>query len=359
MLTIDATDPKSGHRGVQGRGGPGREARSAEPARGASRCRGGRQLMDLRLIPTPSRPRRARRARRLLGARRAAGTAASATGPEGNTAAAAATTRASAGTCCCRRCTRSRSAIGWISPGALNYDLPAARRAAGRRLRRRDVLRAARDSSRARRASSTSATTSPAAARLAELCARAEAALRSGEGEPRTADRATWLPQPVPRPVRPGARGAGQRRGRSSRSSAVRPPTTAAGRARRALAASAPAADPPRCPQAGRRRRCSCCAGSAASIRDSLDAYRAARRLRGAARGPSSSGPDGCRSARSGLEARWAAAAPRSRPGEVGGGRPAAGAAALPRLQRRRVRARHVQGPGAAWRTTRSRWSRR
>ena len=54
--------------------------------------------------------------------------------------------------------------IGWISPGGLNYLCRAADGAAGRRLRRRDVLRAASPSSRGRRASSTSARTSPAAA---------------------------------------------------------------------------------------------------------------------------------------------------------------------------------------------------
>ena len=79
----------------------------------------------------------------------------------------------------------------------------------------------------------------------------------------------------------------------------------------------------------------------------SLDAYRARGGYRGAAAGASRSGRG--RVIRE-LKTRtsWGAAARRSRPAEVGGGRRAARASALSHLQRRRVRARHVQGPRAA-----------
>ena len=70
-------------------------------------------------------------------------------GPTGRTARTAATRRARAGTCCCRRCGRVQERVGWISPGALNYVCRRLDGAAGRGLRRRDLLRAVRASSRA------------------------------------------------------------------------------------------------------------------------------------------------------------------------------------------------------------------
>ena len=94
--------------------------------------------------------------------------------------------------------------------------------------------------------------------------------------------------------------------------------------------------------------------------------HRRGRRSRVAARAPRRStrarvelGPERRARARRSV----AAARPRRRRvpdrREVGGGRAAAGAAALPRLQRRRVGAGHVQGPRADGGATRSRSSRR
>ena len=108
------------------------------------------------------------------------------------------------------------------------------------------------------------------------------------------------------------------------------------------------AASPARRPRLRCRRRAirrfACSAASASSIRASLDDYRAHGGY-AALRRAVELGPEGVlREVKdSKLVGRGGAAFPTGR--QVGGGRAPAGAAALPRLQRRRVGARDVQGP--------------
>ena len=203
---------------------------------------------------------------------------------------------------------------GWISPGGLNYVCRAARRAAGRRLRRGDVLRAARASSRARRASCTSARTSPAAATAREeLIAQLEE--RVGARGRAIVDGATWLRSPClgqcDRAPAAMLTIAGEEPERAACSRRSRPPrrsTTLAGDdvAERRCVTPRPA---------GRRPdRCGCCARRPRAIRraSTTIARRAATR-RCAAR--SRSGREARASARSRTRSCSAAAAPPSRPG--------------------------------------------
>ena len=93
-------------------------------------------------------------------------------------------------------------------------------------------------------------------------------------------------------------------------------------------------------------RACGCCAASRGVDPESLDAYsRPAASRRSRARASSGRRGDRARSRRRGLLGRGGAAFPTG--AQVGGGRAPARAAALPRLQRRRVGAGDVQGPRA------------
>ena len=151
VLTIDATDPKSRHRRVQGGGDPGgqdhrrRSAAESADGRAARRGHGTTDGHPSRLDAEPTDDERAA-VDRLLGPPSAAGT--------GGVRAAASRRRARpprGG-----HAARSRrhellpalwavqEHIGWISPGALNYVCERLDRAARRRVRRGDLLRAAR-----------------------------------------------------------------------------------------------------------------------------------------------------------------------------------------------------------------------
>ena len=246
-------------------------------------------------------------------------------------------------------------------PAGAQLHLPAAGRAAGRGLRRRDVLRAVRARRRGRRV-------------VAHVCDDIACRLAGRGGDLRGPERALGpagragprrpsdlAAQPVPRAVRPRAGGAGHGRRRGAARRARRRRSTPPAVARRCSTGGRPApADlPRRVPQAGDPAAAPARAASASSTRrrSTTTAPTAATR-RCAAR--SRSGPEARHRARSrdsklvgrGGAAfptgrKWAAVAAPARP------------AALPRLQRRRVRARHVQGPRPAWRATRSRSSRR
>ena len=115
LLTIDATDPKSGTAEFKACRDPGRQAHAAAARPTAPRSRepadGPGRLMDIHLLdaaPTSAeraavdaRARRRRRAAGTGGVARLRSTAA--------LRAAAGTRRAARGTCCCRRCSRCRS----------------------------------------------------------------------------------------------------------------------------------------------------------------------------------------------------------------------------------------------------------
>ena len=121
MLTIDATDPKSGTAEfkatavrVEKLNGDDREAaggrRAARPATSvdvrlldAEPTAAERDAVDAFLGPAGVELGRCRSGRRTV------------------TPLTAAMPRARSATSCCRRCTRSTSSAGWISPGALNY----------------------------------------------------------------------------------------------------------------------------------------------------------------------------------------------------------------------------------------------
>ena len=237
--------------------------------------------------------------------------------------------------------------VGWISPGALGYvcrrlTIPPAEaygvatfyalfalepRAAGRgaRLRRHrlqcrgggELVRGARAHGRPGRRAPRTAARSGSRAR-ASACA-------SGR-------RRCWSTQ------------AGERAARALDRAGDGAPTS-----RRRSPGRLPAADDAATPRrpGGRARSCGCCAASASSIPTSLDDYRAhggyeALRARARARAGRRD-PRGDRR-RSSL-GRGGAAFPTGRKWEAVAA--AAGAAALPGLQRRRVRAGHVQGPRA------------
>ena len=122
----------------------------------------------------------------------------------------------------------------------------------------------------------------------------------------------------MPRPVRAGPGGAGDGRGRASprerRARARRRRATCSPRSRGDAVPGGRSTPPCRRPAT---RRCACCAASACVDPTSLDDYRAARRLRGPAPRPSSSGPPAS-SARSPTPAGRAAAAPPSPPAASG-----------------------------------------
>ncbi len=212
--------------------------------------------------------------------------------------------------------------VGWISPGGLNeicrrLTVPPADAYGVATFYALLRARAA-----AARASSTCARTSRAAATAREeLIAQLEE--RFGrEGELVGRRLGDLVPEPVPRAVRPRARGDDLGRGRASRSSARWRPSTRG----RACSTSSPVAT--RAVARRRRcrrratRRCGCCAGSASRDPASLDDYRAhggyagaAPRVRARPRGRAPRGE--------GLEAASAAAAPRSRPASSGRPSPA------------------------------------
>ena len=171
---------------------------------------------------------------------------------------------------------------------------------------------------------------------------RAARGARRPRGRRRTAA-CDLVPQPLPRPVRPRAGGDADGRRRAARGAGAR-----AGRRRDALRAleedAVRARRPTRRCRSTAIRRCGCCGASASVRPTSLDDYRAQggyAALRRACRARA-----GGRAARGqGLEA----ARPRRRRvpdrRQVGRRRAPARPPALPRLQRRRVRAGHVQGP--------------
>ena len=186
LLTIDATDPEIGHRRVQGRRRANRQAEAPARGRAAPAASPGECGPLARSTPPTAEERAAVDA---CSARPRAGPAPRGERPLLHGGA----SRAGDGTCSSPRCMPCRRASGWVSPGALGYVVRAARRAAGRGLRRRHVLRACSRSHRGRRSWPTSATTSPARppARTI-LCARLEHRLGpAGEGRERT-----WMRSP-------------------------------------------------------------------------------------------------------------------------------------------------------------------
>ena len=350
QLTIDATDPEVGHGGVQGGGDPGREARACRARRDApaspSRPTVGRAARRwiCTSFPAPSRRRPSAPPSTACSAAARDGWDGGArlVGPAGNTASTGHAARE-------RRhlllpaLWALQERIGWISPGGLNelcrrLTIPPA-----------DAYGVATFYAHARRR----AAARPSRARLRGHrlpLPRLRRADRAARGALRRRGRALGrrlghvVSQPVPRPVRPRSGGARRRcrrraggadaraddRGRacsacSPAASPARPPVDRAAAGRRSGAAAAPpaaaasGAQPRRLPGARRLRR-------------------AAARVRARARGRDPRGE--------GLEAPG----PRRRRlpdrRQVGGRRAAAGAPALPRLQRRRVGAGHVQGPG-------------
>ena len=105
--------------------------------------------------------------------------------------------------------------------------------------------------------------------------------------------------------------------------------------------------------------RCGCWAGSAGSTRRASTTTARNGGYAGAAPGRSSWVPSGSIEEVTDVQAHGSRRGGVPDRPQVGGGRGAAGPAALPRLQRRRVGARHVQGPGPDGGATRSRSSRR
>ena len=299
VLTIDATDPKSGHGRVQGDGDPPGEA----VVRWILKT-----CLDRASRPTPS----ARRSTRVVGA---------ASAPRTGTGRARRPRRA--GISCCPRSVQRSGRVGWVSAGALGYIVAPARRAAGRGVRRRDLLRAVALEER------------PAG--VLHVCDDLSCRLAGARGSPEGAALASspclGLCERAPAP--------------RARATIV----AAAGAARGADpadVAAAAAADVLR--PAGSLRRIA----RRRVDPESLDAFRAtAASTRCAA--PSSSGPQAIDARGHGVARSSGAAAPRSRPGRKWEAVAApAGAAALPRLQRRRVGAGNVQGPRADGAATRS-----
>ena len=336
LLTIDATDPKSGTAEfkataicIERLGGLSRwtsrsSARADQRARAVDACSaadrmGGGGAMDARRAP-PGRPRGALAARPAAAALHAV-----------------------------RR-------IGWVSRGALNYIC--------RRLTCRPPRRGAWPPS------TTSSPRRPRPPVVAHVCDDIACRITGRRGSVRGA-RARAGP-PERRATAPGRPGCGARVWANA---SARPPAlvTAAGEAPRAVTLApvdaprasstcrATARRPPRLrrgtrrlaaprtrsvPQAGSPDS-GCSAASARVDPRSLDAYRAQRRLPRAARARSSWGQAAMIAEVTASKLRG----PRRRGvpdrAQVGRGRDGAGPAALPRLQRRRVRAGHVQGPRA------------
>ena len=150
QLTIDATDPKSGTAEfkatairVEKLAPAEREARAgvAEPAAVRRASRMDHQPRSRgRADARPSAPR----STRVLGPPATAGKAAPPTRGRGQHCGSAGTTPARGAICCCPRSGRCRSGSAGSAPAALNDLCRAAHDSAGRRLRRRLVLRAAR-----------------------------------------------------------------------------------------------------------------------------------------------------------------------------------------------------------------------
>ena len=244
-------------------------------------------------------------------------------------------------------------------PAGAELHLPAPRRPPGRCLRRRDVLRDVRDERRGRRPSPMSATTShagsPARSRSAQTSSGRSGRRASRHGTAGSA----WLAVAVPGALRARAgrdvhgRRARPRPRRGRRARSTPPPDRRAGLDGRRSASDArrtrSAAS-----AASRRPGLRLLAGSASSTRRHSTTTARQRRVRRTERARSRSGPSGV------IEEVTAsnssvAAAPRSRPDGNGPPWRPSRPAALPRLQRRRVGAGHVQGSGPAWRATRSR----
>ena len=264
-------------------------------------------------------------------------------------------------TSCSRRSRRRPDAWAGSAAGALNHVSQAARRPAGGGLRRRLVLRAHCRPRRGRRSSPTLRRHRLPARGRGRGSARALEASLGPRGRRSSADgETTWLPQPVPRPVR--ARAGGPRHGRRRRSRAgsswagSRAPTPSwtAGLGRRGRAGG-PAGSaelrtptslepgPSLAPQAGDPAlRLLARVGRVDPT--SLDAYRDAGGYEALPR-RIEMGPQAVIDEVTRVEARGPGRGRVPDGPQVGRGRGAARHAPLPRVQRGRVRARHVQGP--------------
>ena len=266
---------------------------------------------------------------------------------------------ASSATCCCRRSTPS-GARRLDQPGRARLRLRAARRPAGRGLRRGDLLRAAsRSTPRPPAVVHVCDDIACRAAGADELARRARAT-RSGRPASTPDGRAIWLASPVPRPVRARAGGARDRGGRVARRALDRARDR---RRRRCRAWLATPREPDRAPIRRPAGRLGAAAAAPRRRRRSDEPRRLPRprRLRRRCARALALGPRRASIREvTDVEARSAAAAPPSRP--AASGRPSPRQPVRPHyldLQRRRVRAGHVQGPRRSWRATRSRSSRR
>ena len=237
--------------------------------------------------------------------------------------------------------------VGWISPGG-STTLPAARRPAGRGLRRRHASTRCSRSSRDRPVVVHVCDDIACRAAAARAVAELERDVGPAGAAPGPTARRVWLREPVPGPVRAGARprwsacrrAPQRRRGRSeprdvpTRSrDAARPSASAASTGRRAGAAG------------GAGRCCACCGGSGGSTRRASTPT-APRRLRARCARRIELGPAGVirEVTDSKLLGRGGAAFPTGRKWDaVARSR----SSPLPGLQRRRVGAGDVQGPGA------------
>ena len=279
--------------------------------------------MDLHVIGPLASPAERAAVDAVLGpAGVAAGSAARGTrGPTG-TRRAAATRRGAGATCCSRRSTRSRSRIGWISQPALNYVCRRLAVAAGRGLRRRDVLRPVRDEAAAAGRRPRLRRHRLPARRRGGRSAPTSSGPSGRPGEPARDGRVDLAAQPVPRAVRAGAGGAvhDRRRDADATRRASRRPTRPAcvGRGSSDAASRAGRTATRRVGAAGRRARPrACSAASASSTR-----RRSTTTARTAATAPCARaleiGPEARHRRGHRLEARRAAAARRSRPAASG-----------------------------------------
>ena len=255
---------------------------------------------------------------------------------------AAATRRGRSGTCCCPTLHAVQSRVGWISRGALNYVC------------RRLTIPPAEAYGVASFYALFSLEPQPPV--VAHVCtdvaciARgsqelvAELERRVGpEGEHPGNGQAVWHESPCLGMCEHAPAAmltvAGEDAARGVRRAGRRPTTSramlAGGEAPASAAAARPAGRRPGAAAAAPRRRRRPGRASTATA-PTAATRRCAPRSRW--------GPTAC-CARSRTPSSWAAAAPRSRRAQVGGGRAQRQAPALPDLQRRRVRAGHVQGP--------------
>ena len=260
--------------------------------------------------------------------------------------------RATSGISCSPRCTRCSRGVGWISEGGLNYvcqrlTVPPAEAYGVATFyamfsvepRPRTVVHVCDD----------------LACRLDgdALCAELERTAGPPNGRGRR--RRLLGAQPVPRHVRtrPGGPGPARRAAREddafghATATQVRSLLTDASHEPEFARPNDPAvASAPQTWDAdGRGPACGCCGASASSDPSSIDDYRAhggyealrrAHRARAGGHDPRDHRREADGPRRRGVPDR----------GEVEGGRRAARAPALLHLQRRRIRARHVQGPG-------------